>query len=232
MSQNEMKFDKCNSILNYERNCLDSNNKKKLNINKKTNIHDDKCYLDIQTCQSMNVGNYSLSNHYQCDCLIPNTVENATNNQMLYFKNGHDVSECVIDESSRLRIGAHKKNPKCPDQLMTRPYLTVPYMGRGPGNSYLESQLFPGEDTKTKRQCNTLSGITIDNYFTPLIGHLQENIQNPERLITEVVDEGWIRGGAPSRLIIRDVDYLERCGHEYMNKEMNTEFWQNKHLNL
>ena len=34
-------------------------------------------------------------------------------------------------------------------------------MGRGSGNSYIESQLRPGEATGEKRQCNTLAGITI-----------------------------------------------------------------------
>ena len=39
----------------------------------------------------------------------------------------------------------------------------------------------------------------------------------------------WVRGGAPSRLVVRDVDYLERCGYGYMDKETNREFWENKH---
>ena len=67
-----------------------------------------------------------------------------------------------------LEYGKVRKYPKCNNQLFERPYLTVPYMGRGSGNSEIETKLLPGEDTNQKRQCNTLSGITIDNYFTPL----------------------------------------------------------------
>mgnify|MGYP001369337309 CR=1 FL=1 len=70
---------------------------------------------------------------------------------------------------------------------------------------------------------------TIPHYFTPLIGHLQENVQNPEHLVEEVAEDGWVRGGSPSRLVIRDVDYLQRCGYNYMDKEANGDFWDNKH---
>jgi hypothetical protein len=229
MSSNNLAHDKSNTLLNSERKCLNSDMSKNLVVKKKTNLHDDKCYLDIQTVQSMNVGAYQLDNNYHCDCLIPETVNNATNNPLMFFKNGHDVNPCVIDESSQLRLGKTKKNPRCPDQLFERPYLTVPFMGRGSGNTTLESQLFPGEDTSVRKECNTLSGVTIPHLFTPLIGHLAENIQNPEKLITEVAEEGWIRGGAPSRLIVRDVDYLQRCGYEYLDKETNSDFWENKH---
>ena len=92
---------------------------------------------------------------------MPQTVKNATNLPMVYFKNGHDVGSCVIDDSSKIRIGLTKKYPRCPQQLFERPYLTVPYMGRGPGDMDLESQLVPGEATGSRKQCNTLSGITI-----------------------------------------------------------------------
>ena len=105
-------------------------------------------------------------------------------------------------------------------------------MGRGPGNMQLESQMNPGENTGSKKSCNTLSGISIPHYFTPLVPHLDYNVQNPEHIVQEVVDEGWIRGGANSRLVVRDVDYLQRCGYAYMDKATNEEFWENKHQYL
>ena len=135
---------------------------------------------------------------------------------------------CVVDDGTKLRIGKTKKFPKCPNQLFTRPYLTVPYMGRGPGDMNLETELQPGEDTSARRQCNVLSGVTIPHFFTPLVDHLAENVQNPVHIVEEAADEGWVRGGAPSRLVVRDIDYLERCGYKYMDKETNQEFWENK----
>lgn len=199
------------------------------NLYHKSRSHDDPCYKNLRTLQSMGPGGYQINNHYDCDTTIKDTVNNATENVVTNFKNGYDVGCNAIDDSSKLRIGASRKFPRCPNQLFTRPYLTVPYMGKGPGNMELESQINPGETTKVKRSVNTLSGVTIPHYFTPLVPHLEHNIQNPKHIVQESVDDGWVRGGSNTRLIIRDEDYLTRCGYNYMNKETNSYFWKNKH---
>lgn len=229
MSDNKLVHDKNNTLIKQERNCVDFNGNKKLNLHYKAMSHDDKCFVDIQTRQSVGPGNYQTTSLFDCECEMPQTVNNATNLPMVYFKNGVDVGSCVVDDSSKLRVGLTKKFPRCPQQLFERPYLTVPYMGRGPGDMNLESQLVPGEATAVKRQCNTLSGVSIPHQFTPLVDHLEYNVQNPEHIVEEVADDTWVRGGAPSRLVVRDIDYLERCGYEYMNKSTNKEFWENKH---
>ena len=92
-------------------------------------------------------------------------------------------------------------------------------MGRGPGNMNLESQLTPGEDTSANA-LNTLSGISIPHYFTPLVPHLDYNVQNPVHIVEEVADDGWVRGGANSRLVVRDVDYVHRCGYFTWTKKL------------
>ena len=232
MSNNRLNHDKNNTLIKNQRNCVSFDGSKQLNLHYKSMAHDDKCFVDIHTRQSLGPGNYQTTSHFDCECEMPTTVKNATNLPMVYFKNGHDVGQCVVDDSSKLRVGLTKKFPKCPQQLFTRPYLTVPYMGRGSGDMDLESQLLPGEATAAKRQCNTLSGVTIPHQFTPLVDHLEHNVQNPVHIVEEVADDSWVRGGAPSRLVVRDVDYLERCGYGYMDKETNTEFWKNKHTHL
>tara|TARA_B100001057_G_scaffold292267_1_gene292337 strand:+ start:456 stop:1154 length:699 start_codon:yes stop_codon:yes gene_type:complete len=229
MSDNRLNHDNSNKLIKQQRNCIDFEGNKQLNLHYKTMNHDDKCFVDVHTRQSLGPGNYRTSNHYDCECLMPDTVKTATNLPMVHFKNGHDVGACAIDDSTQLRVGLTRKYPRCPQQLFTRPYLTVPYMGKGPGDMDIESQLTPGEPTTSKRQCNTLSGITIPHQFTPLVDHLEYNVQNPEHLVEEVADDTWIRGGAPSRLVVRDIDYLERCGYQYMDKETNQEFWKDKH---
>lgn len=228
MSSNLLNNTEPNKI-QEQRNCVDPS-KGKLRFRDFTKNHNDTCYINEQTKQSAGPGKYQVSNHYQCDCSIPNVVEAATSLPLVYFHNGYGVGSCVIDESSSLRWGKSKNNPKCPNQLFERPYLTVPYMGRGSGDQNLETQLLPGEPTKEKRQCNSLSGITIDNYFTPLIAHLRDNIQDPIHIVPEYVSEGWIRGGSNTRLIVRDIDYLERCGYQYMNKTNNESFWSKNHV--
>lgn len=229
MSTNVLEHDNSNKQIKEQRQCANPTGENGLSLYDFTNSHDDACYLAEQTKQSIGPGNYNLSNHYHCEKDIPKVVEIATNIPQVFFKNGHGIDNRNVDESTDLRWGKARSNPRCRDQLHERPYKSVPYMGRGGGNSYLETQILPGEPTREKRQCNTLSGVTIDNYFTPMIDHLKENIQSPSRIIPEEVHKGWIRGGAPSRLIVQDLDYYERCSKKYMDKVANDEFWQDKH---
>jgi hypothetical protein len=227
MSTNELNFDKNNTMIQQERNCIDKRDgSKRFNVNYKAMAHDDKCFIDIDTRQSIGPGNYGVTNLYDCTCLIPDVIKTATDNVCVPFKNGNDVAPCVIDDSSKLRIGLQKKFPKCNQQLFERPYLTVPYMGRGQLNVDEDSVLKFAEDTKLKRSSNVLSGITIANSFTPLLPYLEWNVQNPQHLIEE--EQGWIRSGAPSRLVVRDSDYSTRCGKSYMNKTTNESFWSGK----
>jgi len=176
-----------------------------------TNLINDKCLESTDFKQSTFPGNYSLNNYHACDCDTKELLEFATENPYMNFRDGYGVSECNINNSSQLRIGKTRKNPKCKSQLFHRPYLTIPYMGRGSGNSVVETQLKPGEDTSSKRQCNVLSGVNIKNHFTPLVKNLEDNIQNPDYLIQENADDKWVRGGIPSRQIVKDIDYMERC---------------------
>ena len=225
MSSNQLNYDKNNAQLNAQRNCINFDGSKKFNVNYKAMAHDDKCFIDIQTRQSIGPGNYSVTNLYDCDCLMPQTVQNATDNVLMFFKNGYDVGSCVVDDSSKLRIGLTKRYPKCPQQLFERPYMTTPYMGKGYLQPDSESALIFSDDTRCKKSANTLSGVTIPQQFTPLLDHILYNVQNPVHLIEEVASPDFIRSGAPSRLVVRDFDYAAHCGKAYMNRSTNPDFW-------
>lgn len=226
MSSNELNFDNNNTMIQQERNCINRDGTKKFNINYKAMSHDDKCFIDIDTRQSIGPGNYGVTNLYDCECLIPDIVKNATDNVCVPFKNGYDVASCVVDDSTKLRVGLHKKFPKCNQQLFERPYKTVPYMGRGFLKPDEETELKFAEDTKIKRSSNTLSGVSIPNMFSPLIDSLSYNVQLVDHIIEE--EHGWVRSGAPSRLIVRDYNYLQRCNKAYMQPKMNEDFWSGK----
>ena len=230
MSTNELNFDKNNTMIQQERNCIDKRDgSKKFNVNYKAMAHDDKCFIDIDTRQSIGPGNYGVTNLYDCTCLIPDVIKNATDNVCIPFKNGNDVASCVIDDSSKLRIGLQRRYPKCNQQLFERPYLTVPYMGRGELKVDEDSQLKFAEDSRMKRSSNTLSGVSVPNYFLPLLPYLEYNIQRETHIIQESVDPSWRRGGIDTQLLTRDFDFQARCGKNYMNKPvMNADFWSNK----
>ena len=229
MSSNELNFDKNNTMVQNERNCIERDGSKKFNVNYKAMSYDDKCFVDIDTRQSIGPGNYGITNLYDCECLIPNTVKNATDNVCMTFKDGYGTENgCVVDQGSKLRIGLHRKYPKCNQQLFERPYKTVPLMSKGVFNANEESVLKFAEPTSIKRSSNTLSGITIPQIWTPLIGHLEFNVQNPIHIIQESNDESWKRGGILSRNIVRDANYNIVCKKAYMNKSTNEDFWKGK----
>ena len=87
----------------------------------------------------------------------------------------------------------------------------------------VETVLNNSEDTGQKRSANTLSGINI-NRFTPLVKCLEGTIQNPENIVQAVASDDWVRGGAPSRQMLQDQIYLEKCG--YNNND--GDFWSRK----
>tara|TARA_B100000795_G_C22803805_1_gene443521 strand:- start:187 stop:852 length:666 start_codon:yes stop_codon:yes gene_type:complete len=189
-----------------------------MDLNNLSSLRNDSCHITFKDKQSESPGIYNLNQYRECDCGIPKVIETASSNPEVQFRDGYGVSECFIDDDTELRVGQTKKNPKCPIQLFTRPYSTVPYMGRGSGDSNVESQLRPGESTGEKRQCNTLAGVTISNLdpnSMPMIDHIRNSIQDPKHLITEEALNGWVRGGAPSRQIVRDIEYMEKCGSQY-----------------
>jgi len=226
MSTNELYFDKSNQMLQTERNCVNFDGTKRFNVNYKAMNHDDKCFIDIDTRQSIGPGNYAVSNLYDCECMIPQTVKNATDNVAVPVgRNGVDVGACVISDSTALRWGLTKAYPKCPQQLFTRPYLGA-YMGRGYLKPNEESELIFAEDTRVKKSCN--GEFTIPHQYTPMVDWLSYNIQRDIHLIQEVNNPSWRRGGANTQLVVRDSDYSARCGKAYQHPYTNEWFWQNK----
>ena len=191
-----------------------------------TNINDDIPAINEKGIQSIRPGLYNISNFHDCECKAPNTSRIANTHPNMIHQDGHGWTSmfgCNIDEDSQLRNAKNLTNPRLIHQLNTRPYLTVPYMGRGGGNVCVETVLNNSEDTGQKRSANTLSGINI-NRFTPLVKCLEGTIQNPENIVQAVASDDWVRGGAPSRQMLQDQIYLEKCG--YNNND--GDFWSRK----
>ena len=92
---------------------------------------------------------------------------------------------------------------------MQRPFLTVPYLGRGKADFELESQIQQGDHANNRKSANPSSEVSyVDYLHTPMIPALHEEINNPANKIEGVAAEGWIRGGLQSRELTRDKDYF------------------------
>ncbi len=109
-----------------------------------------------------------------------------------------------IDQSSRLQHGTPTVIPKCHIDLYQRPFVTVPYLGRGAGNPLVESQLQQGDQIYNRRSESNLSERSYIKYQqTPLLPDIQQ-MHHPSRMIESDADQRWVRGGYDSRGATRD----------------------------
>jgi hypothetical protein len=137
-------------------------------------------------------------------------IEFATSQPGIFYEGGHQVGAggCNIDVNSQLLTGSGLMHPKCRISLNQRPFITVPYLGRGECNPLLESKLIQGDMTINKRSVNLLSEQCYSNYLNyPLIPSIASTVSNPSNLIEGVAADGWVRGGIPSREMSREKAY-------------------------
>ena len=173
-----------------------------MEVNRLTRTRDDQCGIESYFKQSLGPGSYATTN------LVPDAKRvnplSAAQLQM-YPREGYGYNNREIDVDSVLRNQPEFKNNRCNIRPQARPFLSVPFMGTGRGNSDVESNLIHSEQVRQGKECGTVSETFLPQQFVPLIAPLAENIQNPRNLIPEVAASGWIHGGIPSRNYIRDV---------------------------
>ena len=110
-----------------------------------TRIGDDPCGITEKDLQNQKKGSYITQNYFEKECGMKKPVSFATSQPNVFYNGGYGVTDsCNVDTDSQLRIGGTQTNPKCRINLQERPYLTVPFLGRGPSNPVLESKLMQG----------------------------------------------------------------------------------------
>jgi hypothetical protein len=173
-------------------------------------IGNDSCGMSQQNIQNVGAANYMLQN-YRPQCPMGSAIEFATSQPNVNFGGSHQVGSvgCNVDTNSQLLMTNITK-PACKISLWERPFLTVPFLGRGKSNPVLESQLQQGEVVGEKKSASQLSEVSYESYRrVPLVPSLQATISNPHNLVEGVASDGWIRGGLPSRELTRDKDYAQ-----------------------
>jgi hypothetical protein len=177
-------------------------------------LGEDNCYLNERTKQNTHYGNYNLTNFFGENCGNGRPMEIATSQPNIFIKDGFGSSGpggCNIDKDSNLRIGTIQTNPKSRISLFTRPYTTVPYLGKGASRPLEESLIQRGQTITNRKSTNTTSEISHLEYKNyPLIPSLKASITNPKYFVEGVASEGWIRGGLPSRDLVKDQDYVQK----------------------
>ena len=176
-----------------------------------TRIGDDPCGITEKDLQNQKKGSYITQNYFEKDCGMKQPVNFATSQPNVFYNGGYGITDsCNVDTDSKLRIGGTQTNPKCRITLQQRPFLTVPFLGRGPAKPVEESRLLQGGYTGDKKSCKNLMEKSLREEQLDLVPSLKASIQNPANLCEDVAADGWIRGGLPSRELSRDKDYFSK----------------------
>jgi len=186
-------------------------------------IGEDECGISQTNFQNAEVSNYMLKNFYLQDCGMKKQIELSTAQPSIFLSggNGVGIGGCNVDDSSQLLLGKVQTNPKCRISLIERPYLTVPYLGKGPSNSILESQLQQGNTITNRKSVNNTSEesyVSLKTY--PVIDATEIAVIDPtknNKLVNSSYDVsaprsnrpieemslGCVRGGMASRDLTR-----------------------------
>tara|TARA_Y100000389_G_scaffold148109_2_gene147152 strand:+ start:913 stop:1401 length:489 start_codon:yes stop_codon:yes gene_type:complete len=100
-----------------------------------------------------------------------------------------------VDKDSYLKYNSLLTHHGNKITLPTVGFLTVPFMGSGCGKVESEARLDFEQTYAPKSSLNN----GVRNRFTPLVGCLANNIQNPKHIIPEDSKKDWTRGGFPTR---------------------------------
>ena len=167
---------------------------------------------DDQTDQTQrNIQNTKYSSHMLMNPvgrnLMNSHVQFATQQPSVFFNgltNGNGLNGQVIDYDSMLMNQSIQERPLEKVQLMQRPFATVPFLGRGSGDSYTESFLQQGETITGKKSVSTIMEQSFLNYSQYVLNQEEKNRQqNPANFVEEVALNGWVRGGQDSREVPR-----------------------------
>lgn len=174
-------------------------------FNKMTNINDDNCAINQINRENAQASNYMVQNYYP-SCPMTKAIDFALQQPNFFYNGSHQVgiNGCNIQDNSKLKYTPISK-PPCKINLLQRPFITVPFLGKGPQNVNLESQLRDGELIYNSKSTNPSSEVSYINYKNyPLIPEVQNTKANASNLIENDSIAGWIRGGLPSREFARD----------------------------
>jgi len=118
-----------------------------------------------------------------------------------FIMHNYGPAPFVIDDESSV-LFSKQENERAVEklQLIQRPFLTVPYLGRGGGDPTIESQLLQGEQFDQRKSVNTIMDKSFADYSQyPLQEEIQSYINNPANQVEELAMNGWTRGGSSAR---------------------------------
>jgi len=159
----------------------------------------------------------NLSNNRYANYILSNYLGNPTDTHVKFATQqpvlvpnglafGNGLSGDVIDTDSFLLLKNQEERAHERIQLLQRPFATVPYLGKGFSNPVLESQLLQGEVIRGKPSVTTVTEQSFLNYsLYPTDNQMKDHVQNTAFTVEESALDGWVRGGADTRITTDDL---------------------------
>ena len=128
-------------------------------------IGDDMCSRSQRQIQNASSLGYTLGG-YNSECQMDDAIGFATCQPAINFGGvGHmEVGGSNVDANSTLAISEMSRD-KCRNSLWQRPFLTVPYLGRGRTDTLVESNLRKGEVDETSASSKSLHPLSEASYL-------------------------------------------------------------------
>lgn len=152
-----------------------------------------------RTIQNTRFNNYTLAN-YNSDSLSDGHIEFAITQPTMMTSGtalGSGVNAAYVDAESALNLKRVQERHYEKLQLFQRPFLTVPYLGKGSCDPTLESQLLHGESVTEKKSVSTIMEKSFGQYA--LYPVESEKGIDTAKLVEEAALSGWVRGGMTTR---------------------------------
>ena len=211
-------FNEVNSKFQEQECSKQDVDKSKFSLFNQTNLRFDGGTTTIDNEQRLGPGRRELDNMYGCECGLESARDLQLSQPAISFNAGTGYMGergCLIDNDSALRSDL-LTNKNYRNQLPQE--YNAGFFGKGSFDVDTESVIQGGNLTSHgDKSCNVLSGVSIGNYFTPMIPRLSKEVQNSIHIIPEDNAKEWVRGGVNSRDIFKQLDYKQRCNYKDSN---------------
>jgi len=156
--------------------------------------------------------NYTLADYFS-NVVSDNHVNFAIQQPTTMFSGmakGHGLINGLVDDESAVLYSANNGRPGGRNMLFERPFLTVPYLGRGSCDPALEAQLQQGEIVSDKKSVSTIMEKSFNAYsLYPTDDKMADRVQDPAKNVEESALNGWVRGGMMTRDMSQDPKFQQ-----------------------
>jgi len=167
------------------------------NFNNLGNIGNDVTDQTQKNLHNTRFANYMLSNFVN-ENTSNSHIEFATAQPVMMFGEKGMSSKVVDIDSKMLYNEEQNQRPLEKLVLAPRPFVTVPYLGRGSVDPDMESKLQQGEMVSDKKSIATVmeKPFNTDYNLKLFDTDMQTRVDNGSNIINT---PGWVLGGAPTR---------------------------------